>query len=118
MSQDDIEKHLPLTEATYYIMVTLDEPIHGYAVMQKVERISEGTVRVGPGTLYGVLTALEKGGLIVKVKEEDRRKSYTLTPKGRHVLLGQIKRLGIMSQNGLAVSHRLSSNGDDGAGRS
>lgn len=109
MSQDDLKKYLPLTEATYYIMVTLDEPMHGYAVMQKVERISEGTVRVGPGTLYGVFTTLEKEGLIVKVKEEDRRKSYTLTPRGRYVLLSQIKRLEIMSRNGLAVSDRLSS---------
>lgn len=116
MSTDDLKKYLPLTEATYYIMVALDEPMHGYAVMQKVERMSEGTVRVGPGTLYGVFTTLERGGLIVKVKEEDRRKSYTLTPRGREVLLRQIKRLEIMSRNGLAVSDRLSSDRKNGAG--
>ena len=108
MSQDDIKEYLPLTEATYYIMVALSEPLHGYAVMQEVEKISEGTVRVGPGTLYGVFTTLEKEGLIVKVKEEERRKSYTLTPKGRALLLSQVKRLGIMNRNGLAVSDRLS----------
>ena len=107
MSQDDIKKYLPLTEATYYIMMTLGEPLHGYAVMQEVEKISEGTVKVGPGTLYGVFTNLEKEGLIVKVKEEERRKSYTLTPKGRSVLLSQVERLEIMSRNGLAVSARL-----------
>ena len=75
--------------------------------MQEVEKISEGTVKVGPGTLYGVFTNLEKEGLIVKVKEEERRKSYTLTPKGRAVLLSQVERLEIMSRNGLAVSARL-----------
>jgi len=107
MSQDDFKEYLPLTEATYYIMLTLTEPLHGYAVMQEVEKISEGTVRVGPGTLYGVFTTLEKEGLIVKVKEEDRRKSYTLTSKGRAVLLSQVKRLEIMSRNGLAISARL-----------
>ena len=107
MSQDDIKKYLPLTEATYYIMMTLGEPLHGYAVMQEVEKISEGTVKVGSGTLYGVFTNLEKEGLIVKVKEEERRKSYTLTPKGRAVLLSQVERLEIMSRNGLAVSARL-----------
>ena len=106
MAQDDTKKYLPLTEATYYIMVTLSEPLHGYAVMQEVEKISEGTVKVGPGTLYGVFTNLEKEGLIVKVKEEERRKSYTLTPKGRAVLASQIKRLEIMNRNGLAVSDR------------
>ena len=103
MLRDDTNKYLPLTESTYYIMLTLVEPLHGYAVMQKVEEISKGTVKVGPGTLYGVFTSLEKEGLIVKVKEEDRRKSYVLTPKGKKVLMNQIKRLEIITQNGLFV---------------
>jgi len=103
MSQDDISKYLPLTESTYYIMLTLVEPLHGYAVMQKVDAISKGTVKVGPGTLYGAFTLLEKEGLIVKVREDDRRKSYVLTPKGKKLLMNQIKRLEIMTRNGLSV---------------
>ena len=105
MVRDDINKYLPLTESTYYIMLTLVEPLHGYAVMQKVGEISEGTVRVGPGTLYGAFTALEKEGLIVKVKEDNRRKSYVLTPKGKKVLLNRIKRLEIMTRYGLSVKN-------------
>ena len=105
--QSDVTKLLPLTEATYYIMLSLIEPLHGYAVMQKVEQISQGTVKVGPGTLYGVFTALEQTGLIVKVKEEDRRKSYTLTPKGKRLLLEQIRRTEIMASNGSAVMDSL-----------
>ena len=105
MVRDDINKYLPLTESTYYIMLILIEPLHGYAVMQKVEEISKGTVKVGPGTLYGAFTALEKEKLIVKVKEEKRRKSYVLTPKGKNVLLNQIKRLEIMTRNGLSVKN-------------
>lgn len=101
--QDDISKYLPLTESTYYIMLTLVDPLHGYAVMQKIEEISKGAVKVGPGTLYGAFTSLEKEKLIVKVNEENRRKSYVLTPKGKKVLMNQIKRLEIMSQNGLSV---------------
>ncbi|UCG54568.1 MAG: helix-turn-helix transcriptional regulator [Dehalococcoidia bacterium] len=104
---DDTNKYLPLTESTYYIMLTLVEPLHGYAVMQKIEEISEGTVKVGPGTLYGAFTSLEKEGLIVKVKEENRRKSYVLNPKGKKVLMNQIKRLEIMTQNGLSVMDLL-----------
>ena len=107
MLRDDTNKYLPLTESTYYIMLTLIEPLHGYAVMQKIEEISKGTVKVGPGTLYGAFTALEKEGLIVKVKEEDRRKSYVLTPKGKKVLENQIKRLEIMTQNGLSIRDML-----------
>jgi DNA-binding PadR family transcriptional regulator len=100
-------KYLPLTEATYYIMLSLVEPLHGYGVMQKVEKISQGMVKVGPGTLYGVFSNLEKEGLIVKVTEEDRRKCYALTPKGQLVLLRQIERLEIMNGNGLDIKDRL-----------
>jgi len=107
MLRDDTKKYLPLTESTYYIMLTLVEPLHGYAVMQKVEEISKGTVKVGPGTLYGAFTSLEKEGLIIKVKEENRRKSYVLTPKGKKVLMNQIKRLEIMTQKGLSVTDLL-----------
>jgi DNA-binding PadR family transcriptional regulator len=106
-TKDAANKYLPLTEATYYIMLTLIEPLHGYAVMQKVEEISQAKVRVGPGTLYGVFPTLEKQGLIVMVKEEDRRKSYTLTPMGKAVLLSQIKRFELMSQSGATILKRL-----------
>ena len=107
MLHDDTKKYLPLTESTCYIMLTLVEPLHGYAVMKKVEELSKGTVKVGPGTLYGAFTSLEKEELIIKVKEENRRKSYVLTPKGKNVLMNQMKRLEIMTQNGLSVIDML-----------
>ena len=96
----DIRKYLPLTESTFYILVALVEPLHGYGVMQKVAEISEGTVDIGPGTLYGAFSTLEKEGLILKVKEEERRKSYRLTAKGRQVLIGQTRRLKIVARLG------------------
>ncbi len=80
---DDTRKYLPLTESMVYIMLSLIEPLHGYAVMQKVEILSRGTVTVGPGTLYGIFTSFESEGLIAMVKEEERRKSYLLTAKGK-----------------------------------
>ena len=107
MGNDNIDKFLPLTESTYYAMLTLLEPEHGYAIMQKVTEISRGNVTLGPGTLYGILSMLEKEGLIIKVKEEDRRKSYILTTKGKQLLLKQIQRLEIMTQNGVSVRNRL-----------
>jgi DNA-binding PadR family transcriptional regulator len=96
----DYSKYLPLSEATYYILVVLDEPLHGYAIMQKVETVSEGTVVIGPGTLYGAFSTLEKQGLIAMVKEEARRKYYALTDRGRDVLAEQVRRLHIMVRNG------------------
>ena len=47
-SRDDPTRYLPLTESTYYILLALVEPLHGYGVMQKVDQLSEGTVAVGP----------------------------------------------------------------------
>jgi len=107
MADKSITKYLPLSEATFYILLSLVEPLHGYGVMQKVEAISEGTVTIGPGTLYGAFTSLEKDMLIKMVKEEDRRKSYLLTARGRQVLAEQIRRLEIMNNNGKSVLSKL-----------
>ena len=107
MPRNDIDKYLPLTEATFYIMLSLIKPLHGYGVMQRVEEISEGTVKLGPGTLYGVFTSLEKEGLIIKIKEEDRRKCYILTQRGKRLLLRQINRLEILNRNVLSIKQSL-----------
>lgn len=101
--KDEISQYLPLTESTYYILVALMEPLHGYGIMQKVETLSEGTVKIGPGTLYGALQVLEKEALIVKVGEEERRKIYAITNKGRWVLKDQVNRLAIMVRRGSGV---------------
>jgi DNA-binding PadR family transcriptional regulator len=93
-------KYLPLTESTAYILLALGDPLHGYGVMQKVDALSESTVKVGPGTLYGAFSTLEGQGLIFKVSEEGRRKLYTLTEKGRQVLKEHIRRSEIMINNG------------------
>jgi DNA-binding PadR family transcriptional regulator len=98
--KNEIHKYLPLTEATYYILLTLLEPLHGYAVMQRVQEMSKGQVEIGPGTLYGAFSTLEKEGLIEMVRHEDRRKSYSLTLKGKRVLVAQIERLMIMAHLG------------------
>jgi len=107
MTQKGITKYLPLSEATYYILLALVEPLHGYGIMHKVEGMSEGTVNIGPGTMYGAFSTLEKEGLINMVKEEERRKTYTLTEKGKQVLTEQIQRLQIMARNGRTVLSRL-----------
>jgi len=97
---NEFSKYLPLTESTTYILLTLAEPLHGYGVMQKVETMSEGTVKIGPGTLYGAFSTLESEGLIVKVDEVERRKSYMLTEKGKKVLKEHIRRSEILVKNG------------------
>ena len=108
MNEKNIVKYLPLSESTYYILLALAEPLHGYGVMQKVEAISGGDVKIGPGTLYGAFSNLEKTGLIEMVSEENRRKSYRLTDNGQAVLLEQLRRLEVMVSNGEQVKKDLS----------
>ncbi|MEH7444080.1 helix-turn-helix transcriptional regulator [Bacillus sp. JJ1122] len=89
------EKFLPLTHTTYFILVSLITPLHGYGIMQNVEEMSKGEVKLGPGTLYGALSKLEKQGVIEKTEEldEERRKSYVLTNLGRQVVKLELQRL-------------------------
>ena len=89
------ENYLPLTQATYYILLSLTQPLHGYGIMQRVESMSEGEVKLGPGTLYGALSKLEKQGLIRKEGEsgDNRRKQYILTNEGWQVIELEFKRL-------------------------
>jgi DNA-binding PadR family transcriptional regulator len=103
MANDNNSKPGLMTETTFYILLSLVEPLHGYVVMKKVEEISEGTVTIGPGTLYGAFSKLEKDKLIEVVSEGDRRKSYGLTSKGKQVLLDQINKFSIMAENGQKV---------------
>lgn len=99
----DLARYLPLTESTSYILMALAEPLHGYALMQKVEEMSQGTVRIGPGTLYGAFSQLEKEGLIKMVKEQDRRKTYLITAKGKSVLQEHIRRIEILAANARSI---------------
>jgi len=96
MKKKPIQKHLPLTEATYYILLALREPRHGYAVMQEAEIRSQGTVKLAPGTLYGALTTLEENKLIERAGQEGRRKIYQITDLGKQVLEAQQDRYRIM----------------------
>ena len=91
-----------LTEAVYYILLSLTEPLHGYGIMQNVEKLSNGRVRLAAGTLYGAInTLLEKGWITALPGEKDsRKKEYQLTANGRLALLDEIARLTELLENG------------------
>lgn len=82
-----------LTEPMYYILLTLTAPRHGYGIMQEIDRLTEGRVQVGAGTLYNLLSRFEEEGFIIKISEENRRKTYVITDKGLSLLEGEYKRL-------------------------
>ena len=91
-----------LTEAVYYILLSLTAPMHGYGIMQNVAALSGGRVRLAAGTLYGALNTLVEKGWIESVpgSEAGRKKEYRITPRGREVLEGELKRLEELLNNG------------------
>jgi DNA-binding PadR family transcriptional regulator len=90
---------LALAPATLHVLLSLaGEQMHGYGIMQEVARQSNGTYKLGPGTLYDNLQRLVKKGLVEEVaarlgQEDSRRRYYRLTPSGRDLLAAEISRL-------------------------
>lgn len=94
-----------LTEAVYYILLSLITPRHGYGIMQNAEQMSGGRVRLAAGTLYGALTTMQDKGWIEALggDQDSRRKEYALTETGKQVLQVELKRLHELVRNGDAV---------------
>lgn len=90
----DNTKSGALTEVTFYILLSLYTPRHGYAVMQFIEEKTEGRLLLGAGTLYGALTSLEKKGWITPYgSQEKRKKEYCITPLGKEIAEKELVRL-------------------------
>ena len=94
-----------LTEAVYYILLSLIQPMHGYGIMQNVEQLSNGRVKLAAGTLYGAInTLLEKGWIISLTGEKDsRKKEYQITDQGKQTLETEITRLRELIENGSRI---------------
>lgn len=100
-----MNEHLALTESTYYIMLALHTPQHGYGIMQTAGQLSGGRVRLAAGTLYGALTALCEKGWIAPLppQAESRKKEYRLTDLGRRVLQNELARLRLLVAQGESI---------------
>ena len=94
-----------LTEAFYYILLSLYQPLHGYGIMQKTQEFSGGRVRLAAGTLYGALNALLEKGWIeaLPVEAGSRKKEYQLTAEGVQILKHELARLQQLVANGESI---------------
>lgn len=95
--------YVPMTETGFYILLCLLEESHGYGIVQKVETLTGGEIRLSPGTLYGSLSKMEKDGLIQFLREEEKRKIYRITDLGKQVLGLEMKRIERLYQNMMEV---------------
>jgi len=94
-----------LTEAVFYILLSLMTPMHGYGIMQNVSQLSKGRLALGAGTLYGAInTLLEKGWIrSVPGEADSRKKEYIISDLGKNALENELVRLQELLQNGTAI---------------
>lgn len=102
MPGDDTKRFLPLPSSSLHVLLVLaEEAMHGYAIMQAVESISGGVVRMGPGTLYGTIKRLLESGLVEESgdrpeEDDERRRYYRITGLGERVVTAEARRLSSM----------------------
>lgn len=97
-----VNQNSALTEAVYYILISILSPLHGYGIMQNIEKLSKGRVRLAAGTLYGAIsTMLDKGWITAIPGEKDsRKKEYQISALGKEILQAEICRLEELLENG------------------
>lgn len=93
MNQHIKKVYVPMTETAFYILLCLKKSNHGYGIVQTVKKLTDGAIRLAPGTMYGSLSKMEKDGLIQFIREEDKRKIYQITELGLEVLQLELKRI-------------------------
>ena len=91
--------YVPMTETGFYILFCLQQERHGYSITQKVKELTEGQLSISPGTMYGTLAKMEKDGLIAFVREEEKRKLYSITELGSEILELEIQRIERLYRN-------------------
>ena len=96
--------YVPMTETGFYILLCLRNEEHGYSIIRKVEEMTEGEIRLSPGTMYGSLGKMEKDGLIQFIREEEKRKIYLITELGKQVLDLEMQRIARLYRNMMEAS--------------
>ncbi|MEW9095912.1 MAG: PadR family transcriptional regulator [Clostridiaceae bacterium] len=96
-----LKTFIPMTETAYYILLSLTEPRHGYGIIQHVEKITNGRIRLGSGTVYGTLSKMQKSGVIAVYSDEERRTKYEITDIGKILIKEEINRIKELYNNAL-----------------
>ena len=93
MDQHIKKVYIPMTETAFYILLCLRKPNHGYGIVQAVGKMTDGVIKLAPGTMYGSLSKMEKDKVIRFIREEEKRKIYQITDLGSEVLDLELKRI-------------------------
>ena len=103
----EIENILPLSESSFYILLSVIQPCHGYGILKKIEEMTNGRIIMGAGTLYGALKNLLANGLIVEVdSDSERRRNYLITESGKEMINKEIQRYEELIKNAHILSEK------------
>jgi len=102
-------ENIALTEAVYYVLLSVIEPMHGYGIMKNVSTLSNNRVNLAPGTLYGAIDTLQKKNWIFALQGENnsRKKEYQITKIGEKILKAEILRLHELFENGEKIMEEI-----------
>lgn len=98
-----VKKYIPMTETTYYTLLAVTSPRHGYAIMQFVSELTKGRIQLGTGTLYTMVGRLVADHVIRIADNQDGKKSYQITQEGLELLLQETRRLGKQLEDGKVI---------------
>lgn len=98
--------YCPMSETTFYVLLSLTEPNYGYSISQEVMDLTLGEVRLSPGTLYGSLKKLLQDGLIQLDHQVGRRRLYVLTEMGEALLDMEKRRIRRLFANAQGMAYR------------
>ena len=93
MDENLKKKYIPMTETTYYTLLSVTEPRHGYAIMQYVSALTKGRIVLGTGTLYNLVGRLVTDGVIEVASNDGGKKAYCLTDIGMELLQEETSRI-------------------------
>ncbi len=96
-----INANIPLSETAFYILMSLNEPRHGYGIIKYVETLTKGRIKLGSGTVYTTLGKMSKKGFITVYQDKDRKTIYELTKEGKLLVQLEMARVKLLYQDSL-----------------
>lgn len=97
------KKYIPMTETTYYTLLSVITARHGYAIMQFVSELTKERIKLGTGTLYTMVARLTTDGLIILIDNDSGKKTYQITKLGMALLKMETTRLQAQLENGTSL---------------
>jgi len=107
-----IKAYIPMTETAYYILLSLNEPRHGYGIIRFVDELTHGRIVLGSGTIYGTLIKMQKDKLISVFADGDRKTVYEITTQGLVILVIEMERVKILHADTLIQEGRFNDSKD------